>query len=114
MIDAPIARMPPAIAQDFARAMADWQGAMSNRMDFPETHLVLGGVALTMRNAPAAAAAFREATRLDPQSPDAWVMLVRIAAAVEGPEAARRVLSEALGRIPDDPTLRSFEADLAP
>ena len=114
MLDAPIARMPSAIEADFGRAMADWQGALANRMDFPETHLVLGGAALTLRNFPAAEGAFREVTRLDPQRADAWVMLVRIAAAVRGPEAAREVLSEALARLPEEPTLRRLEAGLAP
>jgi predicted CXXCH cytochrome family protein len=114
MVDAPIARMPPAIEADYRQAMADWQGALGNRMDFPETHLVLGGVALTMRNIPAAEGAFREVTRLDPQRADAWVMRVRIAAAARGPDAARQVLAEALDALPDDPTLRQFESELAP
>ena len=114
MLDAPIARMPPAMEANFRRAMADWQGAMANRMDFPETHLVLGGVALTMRNIPAAEGAFREVTQLDPQRVDAWVMLVRIAAAARGPQAAREVLAEALAVLPDDATLRQFETELRP
>jgi hypothetical protein len=114
MLDAPIARMPPAMEADFRGAMADWQGGMANRMDFPETHLVLGGVALTMRNIPAAEGAFREVTRLDPQRTDAWVMLVRIAAAARGAEAAREVLADALEVLPDDPMLRQFETELRP
>jgi len=114
MLDAPIARMPPAIEGDFQRAMSDWRTALSNRMDFPETHLVLGGVGLTMRNLPAAEAAFREVIDLDPQRADAWVMLVRIAAAANGPQAALAVVAEALSVLPDDPTLRQFEAELTP
>lgn len=114
MVDAPIARMPPAIEADFTGAMSDWQAGLGNRMDFPETHLVLGGVALTMRNLPAAEGAFREVTRLDPQRADAWAVLVRIAAAGRGPEAAREVLAEALAVLPDDVTLRQYEAELAP
>jgi hypothetical protein len=114
LVDAPIARMPAAIEASYRRAMADWQGALGNRMDFPETHLVLGGVALTMRNLPAAAGAFREVTRLDPQRADAWVMLVRIAEVAEGPNAARAVLAEALAAVPDDPTLLQMQGDLAP
>jgi hypothetical protein len=114
MVDAPIARMPAAIEANYRRAMADWQASLGNRMDFPETHLVLGGVALTMRNLPAAAGAFREVTQLDPQQVEAWVMRVRIADATEGPAAARAVLAEALSAVPDDPTLRQFERDLAP
>jgi predicted CXXCH cytochrome family protein len=113
MVDAPIARMPPAIEEDYRRAMADWRASLGNRMDFPETHLVLGGVALTMRNIPAAEAAFGEVTRLDPQRAEAWVMRVRIAAAARGPEAARALLAEALAVLPEDATLRRFESELA-
>ncbi|MFC6688899.1 hypothetical protein [Jhaorihella thermophila] len=51
---------------------------------FPETHMVIGGTALTMRNTPAALGAFREAVRMDPQREEAWVMLARITAATKG------------------------------
>jgi predicted CXXCH cytochrome family protein len=112
MLDAPIARMPPAIEADYQRAMTDWRTAMSNRMDFPETHLVLGGVALTLRNLPAAEAAFRDVVRLDPQRTDAWVMLVRIAVATDGAEAASDVLAEALTAVPDNATLLGFRSEL--
>ena len=113
MLDAPLARMPPAIEADFQQAMTDWRTAMSNRMDFPETHLVLGGVALTLRNLPAAEAAFRDVVRLDPQRADAWVMLVRIAAATDGAEAASDVLAEALAAVPDNAILLGFRSELA-
>jgi predicted CXXCH cytochrome family protein len=112
MVDAPIARMPAAIEANYRRAMTDWQSALGNRMDFPETHLVLGGVALTMRNLPAAAGAFREVTLLDPQRADAWVMRVRIAEVADGPEAARAMLAQALAAVPDDPTLLQIQSDM--
>jgi uncharacterized protein HemY len=83
-------------------------------MDFPETHLVLGGIALTMRNIDAAEGAFREVTRLDPQQTEAWIMRVRIAAAARGAEAARAVLDEALAAVPENPTLLQYKAELAP
>ena len=94
--------------------MSDWQASLGNRMDFPETHLVLGGIALTMRNIAAAEGAFREVTQLDPQQVEAWIMRVRIAAAAQGEEAARAVLAEALAAVPDDPTLLQFKAELTP
>jgi cytochrome c-type biogenesis protein CcmH/NrfG len=114
MVDAPIARMPTAIEDDYRQAMTDWQTSLGNRMDFPETHLVLGGVALTMRNIAAAEGAFREVTQLDPQQTEAWIMRVRIAAAAQGEDAARAVLAEALAAVPDDPTLLQFKAELTP
>ncbi|MHA3977591.1 multiheme c-type cytochrome [Halovulum sp. GXIMD14794] len=112
MLDAPIARMPGRITEDFRAAMADWQGALRNRADFPETHLQMAGMALTMRNFNAATAAFREVVRLDPQRTEAWVMIVRIAAATEGPAAAETVLEQALAINPEDETLRAMMDEL--
>jgi hypothetical protein len=114
MLGAPVLRLPGAAQRNLEVAMTEWQRAMSNRLDFPETHLQLAGTALIMRDPTAAAAAFREVVRLDRQRSDAWVMLVRIAAAVDGREAASEVLAEALDAVPDDPTLQSFRRELAP
>ena len=112
LIDAPIAHLPEAMAANLRRAFGEWQAAMSSRLDFPETHLQLGGLALTMRNPDAAAGAFREVVEMDPQQVDAWVMLVRIAAAVTGPDAAREVVSEALAANPGDARLESYRREL--
>ncbi|MGI9525393.1 MAG: tetratricopeptide repeat protein, partial [Hyphomicrobiaceae bacterium] len=68
--------------QEFRRML----GALS---DFPETHLQIGGLALTSRNLRAADAAFAEAVRQDPQLIDAWLMRGRIA-------LARRRLNDAI------------------
>lgn len=111
-LGAPIARMPRNIEADFRRAMQDWQDGLSNRLDFPETHLVLAGIALTMRDANGAERAFREVVGMDPQRSDAWTMLVRIAEAVRGPAAARDVLDEARGYLPEDEGLRQYDAQL--
>ena len=108
MLGAPVAHMPERIARDLRGATGEWQDAMAARLDFPETHLQLGGFALTTRRFPAAAAAFAEATALDPQLVDAWRMRARIAAATEGGEAARTILAEALAANPGDPTLEEL------
>ncbi len=92
--------------------MADWQRSMSNRLDFPETHLVLGGLALTLRNAPAAERAFREVVSLDPQRAEAWPMLVQLAHINSGPEAALSALDEALTVLPEDPNLQQLAKEL--
>jgi len=93
-------------------AIQDWQRSLGARLDFPETHLVLGGLALTMRNAPAAERAFREVVALDPQRPEAWPMLVQLAQINRGVEAAKQVLEEALTRVPDDPSLQALQRQL--
>jgi cytochrome c-type biogenesis protein CcmH/NrfG len=105
--------MPDGIRSDFEHAAGESQAAYASRLDFPETHLQLAGLALTMRNLGAAAEAFRTALALDPQRGEAWSMLVRIAAATEGAEAARAVLAEALARLPDDIGLLRMDAELS-
>jgi hypothetical protein len=112
LLDAPIARLPGPAQADLDAAMAEWRASLASRLDFPETHLQLAGTALTMRAFPQAEAAFRETVRLDPQRAEAWVMLVRIAAALRGPGAARLVLEEANKAAPADPALMALERSL--
>lgn len=92
--------------------MRDWQQALRTRLDFPETHLVFGGMALTMRNAQAAEQAFSEVVDMDPQRAEAWPMLVRLAHINRGPEAARDVLERGLGVVPDHPELLRLQQEL--
>lgn len=112
ILSARVARLPGAIDAKFRVAIGGWQGAMRARADFPETQLVLGGLALTMRNMPAARAAFREAVRMDPQRIEAWMILARITAATTGVEALRAVLDEALAINPDAPDLLALAAEV--
>ncbi len=93
-----------------ARAMTEWRTTITNRLDFPETHLVLGGTALTLRNFGAARDAFRQVVSMDPQRVEAWDMLIRLAAAIDGNDSARLVLEEALDVLPDDPSLNAIAA----
>ncbi|MEE4382602.1 MAG: multiheme c-type cytochrome [Pseudomonadales bacterium] len=103
-LDLPIARLPSALSRSLGRAMGDWQASLANRADYPETHLVLGGTALVLRDLPSARASFREAVRLDPQLVDAWSVLVRLELAVGDRDAALRVVTEGLAAV-DDPGL---------
>ncbi|WP_424931951.1 tetratricopeptide repeat protein [Amaricoccus macauensis] len=112
LLDAPIARLPGPIAEDMRNAMGDWQGSMQGRLDFPETHLQMAGMALTMRNFAAAESAFREVVTLDAQMVDAWVMLARIAAASGDMEKATSTLEEAVAANPEDLALASFLTEL--
>jgi len=108
LLDTPPEQLAPSQRAMLGAAMGDWQKSMANKLDFPETHLVMGGTALTTRNFAAALRAFSEVVRLDPQRAEAWVMLVRLSHAIEGPEAARQVLRRALEKVPDDPALRQL------
>lgn len=90
----------PTVINNFRAASAEWQKSLSAKADFPETHLILGGVALTLRNIQAAEQAFQEAARQDPQLLDAWIMLIRIRAAVGDLQGARSVLKQAMASNP--------------
>ena len=94
------------------RAFDEWQSAMASRLDFPETHLQLGGTALVMRNLPAAENAFTEAARLDPQLIDAWIMQARLALALGDVAAATSVLARALRHNPGSLPLQLMHSQL--
>ncbi|RST84781.1 tetratricopeptide repeat protein, partial [Aquibium carbonis] len=86
-------------------ALGEWQVALALRTDFPETHLQIGGAALTGRHFGRALDAFRQAVALDPQLVDAWTMIVRLQAALGDPDGARRSLERALAANPGAPAL---------
>lgn len=108
MLNAPIARLPSRFEFLMQRAMGEWRDSLQARIDFPETHMILGGMALTMRNIPAALQAFRETVTMDPQREEAWIMLARITAAVDGPGATLDILQEAREALPDSTALRDL------
>jgi predicted CXXCH cytochrome family protein len=97
---------------NFKAASAQWRESLKAKADFPETHLILGGVALTQRNVQAAELAFQETVRQDPQLVDAWVMLVRIRAALGDRVGARSLLNQALHRNPANATLEALSRQL--
>jgi len=75
-------QMPRQTATDLHGAMGEWQKTLLAKFDFPETQLVLGGIGLTTRRMGSALQAFGEAVSQDPQLIPAWVMIVRIHAAM--------------------------------
>jgi tetratricopeptide (TPR) repeat protein len=89
-----------------ADARNDYQRSLQGRLDFPETHLQLGGLALTRRNLPAAKAAFERAVWLDAQLVNAWMTLGRIAFVEDGPQSAAIVLRSAIEKNPDTAILK--------
>jgi predicted CXXCH cytochrome family protein len=111
LLNVPPSSIPPTASERLQAALREWQTGLYNRADFPETHLVIAGTALTMRNLQGAERAFREVLRMDPQREDAWVMLVRIADATRGPTAASSVLEEALQFVPGSDRLNSMKSD---
>ncbi len=87
----------------------EWRAALSSKLDYPETHMVIAGTALTLRNPNAAIRAFQEATQLDPQLADAWIMQIRLFMALQDYTNAQMTLQRAKKLIPDDTRLADFE-----
>lgn len=114
LLDLPPETLSPSQRVIIGEAMLEWRKSLGNKLDFPETHLVMGGMALTLRNFEAAAGAFAEVVRLDPQRVEAWRILVRITSAVQGPDAAKRVLRKALNQVPGDEVLNQLLVSLGP
>ncbi len=99
-------------ARAISDAMAEWQGSMMLRADFPETHLQLAGVGLTLRNWQMATQAFAEAVSLDPQLVQGWIMQARIAAALEDRQGAARAVSQGLAANPGDENLTALAQEM--
>ncbi|MES9853403.1 MAG: multiheme c-type cytochrome [Candidatus Thiodiazotropha sp. L084R] len=89
-------------------ALKEYQHSLYAKADFPETQMVIGGVALTTRNIPASLSAFKRAVEMDPQLVQAWVMLARIYAATGNAELSKHSLSKALKANPDSAYIRQL------
>ena len=112
LLTVPPSQLPNREAQALGAALGEWQASLGNRLDYPETHLVIGGAALVLRDAPSALAAFRRAVTLDPQLTQGWSMLIRINAATGDMAAARAAANEATAALPNDPEIRDLARQL--
>lgn len=105
-------RIPDQSKANFKKAVAELQASLKSRTDYPENQMVLGGLALTMRNLPAASAAFQTAVSMDPQLVPAWRMLIRIAALEGNQDQARKALQKALTHNPGNVVLEDMRKQL--
>ena len=110
-LDIPIARMPEATTKALQAARQEWFQSLLAKADFPESHMAIGGAALTQRNLQAAEQAFQEAVRLDPQLLNAWTMIIRIRASNRDIDGVARALNEALKANPGQPDLLAMQRD---
>jgi len=111
-LDTPVARLPARIAEAARNATGEWRASLFAKADFPETHMVIGGTALVLRNPRAAEHAFRETVRLDPQRVEAWAMISRILTATGDLDGARAALDDALAANPSSEVLQSLLGEL--
>jgi cytochrome c-type biogenesis protein CcmH/NrfG len=114
LLGVPLSNLPPGDAAAVEQAMQEWRLALLAKADFPETQMMIAGTALVTRNWKAAEGAFREAVHLDPQLVEAWVMIVRILAALGDQPAARAALVDAMAANPADALLANLGAQFNP
>ncbi|PSL22000.1 multiheme c-type cytochrome [Shimia abyssi] len=112
ILSIPSAQATDALRASYRAAYSTLATFLRNQFDFPEAHMQIAGIALTQSDLTSAERAFRMAVSLDPQQGDAWTLLVRIAAAQRGREAARQVLNEALRNAPNHPGLLELASQL--
>lgn len=114
MLGGDVREAPDTSLAALAAAMGEWHGALAVRMDYPETHLQIGGAALAQRNVAVAERAFGEAVALDPQLVDGWAMIARIRAATGDTAGAREALAQGLAANPGQPDLEALRQELGP
>ena len=93
-------------------ALGELKASMAANADFPEGQMAIGGLAMTMRNWDAAQAAFAEATLMDPQLVDAWLIRARIAEALGHVSEATAILADARTRNPGQSSIATRLAQM--
>lgn len=105
-LDIPQGDVPENVRTSLQKAMGEMQLSLLAKADFPESQLVIGGVALTLRNLPAASSAFQRAVEMDPQLVQAWLMLARIQAVQGDHISIGHTLKAAIQANPDSIELK--------
>ncbi|MGI9352767.1 MAG: tetratricopeptide repeat protein [Rhizobiaceae bacterium] len=92
----PPQQIAPPDRNTIAKAMVEYQQSLLANADFPEVQMQLAGVAMTVRQFPAAQQALKTAVSMDPQLTQAWQTLARIQAALGQQANAVATLESAL------------------
>ncbi|MEE9587479.1 MAG: tetratricopeptide repeat protein, partial [Hyphomicrobiaceae bacterium] len=85
--------------QAIASVMQEHQRALMANADFPETQMSIAGLALVLRNLPAAEKALHTAVAMDPQLGDAWLLLARVQMQARRPREAKATLRSAIAKL---------------
>ena len=104
--------MSPSTHEALKAAIAEYMDSRAANADMPESHMAMAGLALSLRNWNAAEAAFNEASSMDPQLVEAWIMLIRLKAALGDPQGAEQYAEKGLSHQPNSIPLLFERADL--
>lgn len=108
MLGVPAQALSPDQRKDLTAALKDFQISIVASADHPNAQMALAGLALSVRNIPAARAAISEALAIDPQFTDAWIMQVRLDIAEKRPDLATETLDAAEKALPNSPVIQQF------
>jgi len=100
-VNIPPQQIAPQDRSTVASAMVEYQQSLLANADFPEVQMQLAGLAMTMRQFPAAQQALKTAVGMDPQMLQAWQTLARIQAALGQEANVIATLESALENNPD-------------
>ncbi|MCA3554920.1 tetratricopeptide repeat protein [Aestuariivirga sp.] len=107
------ARLPAQDDAAYRKGLQDFVDARMANADMPESHVAMGGLALSLRQWDEAEKAFRTAAEIDPQMASAWLVLAQLADARGNARGAEDALSAGIAASPRNADLLLARGDLA-
>ena len=107
-----VAALTPADDAKFRAAMQEYVDYRLANADTPESHMAIGGFALSRRKWDDAEAAFRTATGMDPQLAEGWMMQAQLREARGDLAGAEKALGSGIAAAPENVELLLARAAL--
>ena len=108
-----VALLPAADDAAYRKGLQDFLDARMANADMPESHVALGGLALSRRQWDEAQKSFTTATEMDPQMASAWLVLAQLAEARGNPKEAEAALTSGLAASPRNVDILLARGDIA-
>ena len=108
-----VAMLPASNDAAYRKGLKDFMDARMANADTPESHVAVGGLALSRRQWDQAQQAFTAAVELDPQMATAWMVLAQLAEARGNVEGAEKALASGIAASPSNADLLLARGDLA-
>lgn len=108
-----VAMLPASDDAAYRKGLEDFMDARMANADTPESHVAIGGLALSRRQWDEAATAFTTATEMDPQMTSAWMVLAQLAEARGNPKGAEDALAKGLAASPGNVDMLLARGDVA-
>ncbi|WP_161957403.1 tetratricopeptide repeat protein [Aestuariivirga litoralis] len=107
-----VAMLPASDDAAYRKGLREFIEARMANADTPESHVALGGLALSRRQWDEAQQAFTTATGIDPQMTSAWLVLAQLAEARGNVKGAEEALTSGLAASPSNVDMLLARGDL--